>query len=312
MYFCRVKLKIALSYEHTRTMHTHAYRVAFFIFITFFITNLSAQKTVKVCGEYTCRAPENVSLEQAKKTVLEQAKLAALAEEFGSTVSQWNSSIIKNENGKSDISFFSLGGSEVNGEWIEDLNIKYGDPYYDKEMLVISVSVCGKAREITKANIDFSAKVLNDAEKKYETDNFNDGQNIYLAFRSPVNGYLAVYLVDEDETAFCLLPYSKDPTGKVPVKAGQEYIFFSPKHANPTEKQFVEDGYTLSCDSKSIETNFLYIIFSPNEFIKANDIQKNKKLPRELSFEDFRKWLAKNKQRDKDMQEEVKSLTIRK
>jgi len=288
------------------------YRATFFIFITLFITNLSAQKTVKVCGEYTCRAPENVSLEQAKKMVLEQAKLAALAEEFGSTVSQWNSSIIKNENGKSDISFLSLGGSEVNGEWIEDLNIKYGDPYYDKEMLVLSVSVCGKAREITRANIDFSAKVLSDAEKKYETDNFRDGQDIYLSFRSPVNGYLAVYLVDEDETAFCLLPYPDDPTGKVPVKAGKEYIFFSPKHADPAEKQSVIKEYELRCGSKSIETNFLYIIFSPNEFIKANDVQKDRLLPGELSFADFQKWLAKNRQRDKDMQVETKSLTIRK
>jgi len=290
------------------------YRATFFIFITLFITNLSAQKTVKVCGEYIYHAPENVSLEQAKKTALERAKLAAMAEKFGTTVSQWNTSIVTNENEKSDISFFSLGGSEVNGEWIKDVKVDYKPPpYIEQEMMVISVSVCGEAREITRANIDFSAKVLSDAEKKYETDNFNDGQNIYLSFRSPVNGYLAVYLVDEDETAFCLLPYSKDPTGNVPVKAGKEYIFFSPKHADPAEKQLVEEGYKLlNSNSKSIETNFLYIIFSPNEFIKANDVQKDRLLPGELPFADFQKWLAKNRQRDKDMQVETKSLTIRK
>jgi len=287
-------------------------------FILLFSTNLSAQKTVKVCGEYTCRAPKNVSLEQAEKIVLEQAKLAALAEQFGTTVSQWNSTVVKNDNGVSDISFLSLGGSEVKGEWLEDLKIDYGKPSYDSEnMLILSISVCGKAREITRAAIDISAKVLNNTEAKHETDNFHNGEDIFLSFRSPVDGYLAVYLVDDDQTAFCLLPYRDDPQGKVRIKAGKDYIFFSKKHADPAEKNMT-DEYTLTCE-KSVEQNSLHIIFSPNEFTKANDgtsspaLSKGEEavLPRELSFEDFQKWLAKNKTRDKDMIVEVKNLTIR-
>ena len=291
------------------------YRVAFFIFITFFITNLSAQKTEKVCGEYIYYAPENVSLERAKKTALERAKLKALADEFGTTIRQDIVTVLENANEKSSVRFLSLGGSVVKGEWLEDIDIQYEKPYYEQNMQIVSVSVCGKAREITTPIIELTAKVLN--KSQYETDNFHHGEDIFLAFRSPVDGYLAVYLEDDSETVSCLLPYPDDPTGKVPVKAGKEYTFFSTKHADRTEKQFVKEYY-LKCDSKSIETNFLYIIFSPNEFTKANDVQRGKrnknddKLPGELSFSDFQKWLAKNKQRDKDMQEEVKSLTIRK
>ena len=273
-----------------------------------FSVNLFAQKTVTVFGSYTCRAPENVSLEQAKKFVLEQAKLAALAEKFGTTISQSNSTNIIN----GDISFLSLSSSEVKGEWLEDIKIEYGKPDFDKEdMLILSVSVWGKAREITGAEIDFSAKVLNNADSKHETSEFHNGEDIYLSFRSPVNGYLAVYLVDE-ETAFCLLPYSGEPKGKTNIKSGIDYIFFSKKHATPTEKNIVTE-YTLSC-KKRIETNYLYIIFSPNEFIKANDIQATGEvlLPRELTREDFQKWLAKNKQRDKDLKVEIKTLTIKK
>ena len=285
------------------------------LFFILFSIAIFAQRTVKVCGEYTCRAPESVSLEQAKKMVLEQAKLAALAEKFGTTVGQWNSSVVKNENGKSDISFLSLGGSEVKGEWLEDLKIEYGNPYYEQNMLILSVSVCGKAREIVGAGVEFSAKVLNNAESKHETDNFHYGESIYLSFRSPVSGYLAVYLVD-DETAFCLLPYMNDPAGKVHIKAGKDYIFFSEKHADRDEKTIVSE-YMLTCE-KSIEQNALYIIFSPNEFTKANDTTSSLSkgegtvLPRELSFSDFQKWLTRNKQRDKDLKEEVKGLTIKK
>ena len=289
------------------------YRTVLFLLITLSLTNLYAQKTVKICGDYTYPFDENLSLEQAKKKAVEQAKLAALAKEFGTTITQMNSTVIKSENGVSeDVSFLSLGGSEVNGEWIEDITIDYGTPYYDQQgTLILSVSVCGKAREITKANIDFSAKTLDNAESKYETNSFHHGQDIFLSFRSPVNGYLAIYLVDDDETAFCLLPYPKDPTGKTPVKAGKDYIFFSEKHADRNEKTIVAE-YTLTCDNKSLGQNILYIIFSPNEFTKANDIQKDKLLPGELPFEDFQKWMAKNKQRDKDMQVEIKGLTIRK
>ena len=294
------------------------YRRLFLALAMIFSTHLSAQKTVKICGEYTCRASENVSLEQAKKMVLEQAKLAALAEEFGTTIAQWNSTVVKNENGQSDISFLSLGGSEVKGEWLEDIKIEYGKPYFEQGMLILSVSVCGRAREITSAGIDFSAKALNNADSKYETDNFHHGEDIYLSFRSPAGGYLAVYLVDDNQTAFCLLPYRSDPQGKTQIKAGKDYVFFSEKHAALVEKQVVTE-YVLTAE-KQIEHNFLYIIFSPNEFTKANDATsfpalsegEGAVLPRQLSFEDFQKWLAKNRQRDKDMKVEIKNLTIRK
>ena len=277
--------------------------------LVLFSISLSAQKVIEVYGEYTYHFSENVSLEQARETVLEKAKTAIWAEQFGTTVSQWNSTVVKNENGTSDITFLSLGGSEVKGEWLEDIKIVYSNPYYEQGMSVLSVSVRGKAREITSAGIDFSAMVLNNVESKYETDTFHNGEDIFLSFRSPVDGYLAVYLVDDEQTAFCILPYEKSSTGKVPIKANKDYLFFSKNHADPAEKSIV-DGYVMTC-KKSVEHNLLYIIFSPNEFTKANDAAGGEILPRKLSFENFQKWLTKNKTRDKNMKEERKSLTIK-
>jgi hypothetical protein len=270
-----------------------------------------AQRIEKVCGEYTYHAPENVSLEQARQTALERAKTGALAEKFGTTVTQQNTTVVKNENEKSDISFLSLGGSEVKGEWIETIGKTEYDVFYEQGMLVVKCSVCGKAREIVGAGVDFTAKIMNSVKSKYTTNNFYDGEDIFLAFRSPVDGYLAVYLIDESKTAFCLLPYSGDPQGKTPVKAGKDYIFFSQKHVTPEESRFVTE-YILTAD-KQVEQNFLYIIFSPNEFTKANDAFTGEVLmPRELSFTDFQQWLAKNRQKDKDMKVETKVLIIRK
>ena len=58
-----------------------------------------AQKTKKVHGEYIYHAPENVSLEQAKKTALSRAQIQALGDVFGSVVGQHNATMLSNTNG---------------------------------------------------------------------------------------------------------------------------------------------------------------------------------------------------------------------
>ena len=282
------------------------------ILLLLFSTNLPAQKTEKICGEYTYIAPENVNVEQARQIALDRAKIEALAEKFGTTVSQNNATIVENTNGASDVRFLSFGGSEVKGEWIETTK----EPQYDvsyKEGVgtIVKVSVCGKAREIAGAGIDFTAKVLkNGTEAKFESENFRDGDSIYLLFRSPSDGYLAIYLIDESQTAYCLLPYMNASSGNVRIKSGKEYVFFSERQADHTESAIVNE-YVLTT-GKSAEQNFLYVIFSPNEFTKANDTKEGEALPRELRYSDFQQWLSKNRTRDKDMKVEVKGLTITK
>ena len=79
-----------------------------FILILFMLSSLAlAQKVQKVTGNYTYYAPENVTMEEAKRTALERAKLAAIADAFGTVVSQSNSTVLTNENGRSDSRFLS-------------------------------------------------------------------------------------------------------------------------------------------------------------------------------------------------------------
>jgi len=276
-----------------------------------FFANLSAQKTEKICGEYTYIAPENVTLEQAKQTALDRAIAEALTNKYGSTVSQSTATVLENKDGKSKTNILSIGGSQTKGEWIETTQEPQYTVSYEQGMQVVKVSVCGKARERTGAGIDFMAKVLkNGTEAKFESEDFRDGDAIYLLFRSPVDGYLAVYLVVDSETASCLLPYVYAPSGNVRIQGGKEYVFFSKKQAKPSEATTV-DEYVMTA-SKSAEQDFLYIIFSPNEFTKANDKIISEALPRELSLTDFQQWLTKNRIRDEDMKVDTKILTVTK
>lgn len=265
----------------------------------FFPLILSAQKTEKVCGEYIYHAPADKSLEEAKHIALERAKIQALADKFGTIVTQNNATLMKNENGKTDSHFFSLSDSEVKGEWLEDVGEPEYKISYEQEMLVVQCSVCGKARALSNNAVDFIAQILrNGTEEKFADSEFRSGDDMFLLFQSPIDGYVAVYLVDQTPTAYCLLPYQRDGDGQQPVKHGQKYVFFSPGVAK--EASSWVDEYTLTC-SGSIEYNQVYVIFSPNPFVKALDAQNNELLPRELSYENFSRWLGKCRKRDMKM-----------
>lgn len=270
-----------------------------------------SQKLRKVEGDYTYYAPETVTMEQAKRTALERAMLQALTDEFGTIVSQQNVTRVENRDGRSDIDFLSIGGSEVKGEWIETIGEPIYNIRYEGNMLVISCHVKGKAREITSAGIDFQAHVLrNGTDDKFESDQFRTGDDLFLSFQSPVSGYLAVYLVDASEQAYCLLPYRNQTDGIYPIKANQHYLFFNIKEAPVPERPYV-DEYVMTCENEA-EHNHIYIVFSPNQFAKASDNTTDDRMPRELNNNEFQRWLAKCRKRDKDMNLRMIPITIKK
>ena len=268
-----------------------------------------AQKVQKVTATYAYHAPENVSLEQAKATALDRAKIQAIAAEFGTIVSQRNSTRIENRNGESAVDFLSIGGSDVRGEWIETIDEPKYEIAYEQGVLVVKVSVKGRIREIVSAGIDISTRILrNGTEDRFESEEFRSGDDLYLSFISPVDGYLAVYLVDAEQRAYCLLPYRSQGDGIYKVAANRRYLFFNIKEAEAHERQYV-DEYTMTCE-RSLEQNQIYIVFSPQPFAKAADNATVELLPRELGYEDFQKWLAALRKRDYQIILNIRQIKI--
>lgn len=282
--------------------------VLLFLFLALSLPVFS-QKIKTVSGEYTYHAPENVTLEEAKRTALDRAKIQALADAFGTIVSQTNAIRVENSGGKSSTDFLSIGGSEVKGEWIETTGEPKYDISYEQGMLVVKVSVEGKAREIVSAQIDIKVHVLrNGTEDKFESSDFRSGDDLYLSFISPVGGYLAVYLIDAEQKAYCLLPYRNQTDGIYRVEANRRYLFFNIKDASPQERQYV-DEYVMTC-SQSSEHNQIYVVFSPQSFAKAADNASEELLPRELGADDFQKWLTRLKKRDTNLQNIICTIKI--
>ena len=290
---------------------------ALFLIVMVFPTILFAQQTREVSGEYTYYAPLNITPNEAKAVAIEKAKIQALADAFGTLIDMHSSSVIQNDNGKSNSSFLSLGESSVKGEWLSDTKepeTKILD--ITDEFLIVNAKVWGRAREIVSAPIEVDAKLLKQTDGRYDENQFHHGDNVYLSFKSPSSGYLAVYQMDEKEMVYCMLPYAGDDDGQFSVKANKSYLLFSEDHAEESEKC---DEYTMTCEKKATEQNLVYVIFSPNKFTKANDEESNKIVnvngkpeltPRILSYADFQKWLLRCRRHDEDMQVIIKPVVI--
>ena len=262
-----------------------------------------SQRIAKVSATYTYYAPETMSVEEAKRVALDRAKIQAIADEFGTIVSQSNSTVISNKNGETDAQFYSYGGSDVKGEWIETIGEpKYNINYTDNTLVVIC-TVTGKAREIVSSGIDFIAKPLrNGTDLRFETNSFKDGDDLYLYFQSPIDGFLAIYLLDEvTQTVYNILPYKSHNISAVPVDANRDYVFFSKDHASREYKGIV-DEYVLSCDNSG-EYNTIYILFSPYPIGKRTGFDSSiDDKPDNISYNDFKQWLSKTLSKDNKMQ----------
>ena len=275
-----------------------------------------AQRERKVSGEYTYYAPLNVSPDAAVATAIEKARIQALADAFGTLIDMHSTNLIQNENGKSNSNFFSLGESSVKGEWLGDTRDPKTEVWIEEGFLIANAKVWGEAREIVSAPIDVQAKLLRTPKGKNDTEHYAHGDDLYLSFKSPAKGFLAVYQIDAQGDAYCLLPYANDEDGQFPVKANKNYILFATDYSDDPNEC---DEYVMTCDRTGTEQNMFYIIFSPNKFTKANDdhakgsvdVEGQKLLlPRFLPFSDFQKWLLKCRRDDKDMQVVIKPVSI--
>lgn len=289
-----------------------------FIFPLIFLCSLSlfAAKPEKVSITYTYESNDkSESLETVTKHAFEKAKQRVLEEKFGVDVS---SIIVYSEqerehNGtfSSSEDFFSLGGTNARGEWIQTIEEKViEEPTFHQGEWRVKVYVEGLARAKNGEPIHLDYRFMNHTDDRIPRTIFHDGDDLFMHFSSPVAGVLCVYLVDANKDVYCLLPYQNSPNGCQAIEANTEYTFFT------TITDRFADEYTLNTQSKE-EHNVLYIVFSPNTFTKAKDKKgatnwRNEALPRTLSYSDFLNWLSKNQIADEQMVVRPEAITIKK
>lgn len=290
--------------------HSH-FRNIFFILLLLSLTLLSfnakSQRTAKVTGKYTyiLTDNDNVTLKEAKIKAIDLAKSEAIKNEFGTLIVSDFINSDKTINDELSSFYIMDTSSSVKGEWLGDEK----DPVVNIECvngeIWFTAEVWGNAREIVRAQTDIKLevqKIINGS--KIETDQFDSGERFFVKFKSPTDGYIAIYLITGDDETACLLPYRKDTTGRFKVKGRTEYELFD-KGIDPTSSY-----YKLSTNRLQ-EYNQLVLIFSPKPFTKCTDVSNDPRHPNTLSQKDFAKWLLKNQRTDNDMVVYRKWLSIK-
>lgn len=286
------------------------------------IFTVAAQKIVSVSGEHTYYAPSTMSLEQAKQEALLQTRLKVLADRFGTIVNSTTNITLSNsetDQTRSLSEVHTLATHEVKGEWIEDTREPVQEISYDRSMrntTIITTRVWGKAREILTAKAQVDVHLLKDTLSGADADVFHHEQSFYLSLQSPVAGYAAVYLLDEDEDmAYCLLPAADDERGAIPVTGNRRYVFFSSEYARryyTKADELLGTEYMFTTE-RSVSYSQIYVLFSPQQFYKANDEAKAHEqysLPRATQLKNFRQWLTQCKIRDTQLVENIFTVKI--
>lgn len=282
-------------------------RFVLIIFVLCVFAAASAQKPVRVCGEYTFSSDsKDLTQAQAEQIALQRARNAALTAEFNQTVYQSNTTVVTNRDGESTVDLYSVGGSDLRGEWIEDIGEPSFETTYEQGMLMVKATVCGMAREIVSAGINVELRVLrNGKEPKFESDRFNSGDVLYLWFRAPVDGYVTAWLLDRsNQTVYCLLPDVHSSHGAEPVNRNKEYLFFDFGNG--------DWNYTMECE-REVEYNDLYLVFSPNSYSRMPEVEATAdNMLQTISFKQFSEWITRCRTKDRDMVVEQRLIEIHK
>lgn len=265
----------------------------------------NAQKLRDVSGEYEYYLPRHLSRAQGEQAALERAMIQALANEFGTFLTMGTQLNLSSSKDGENSDFYSYSSSMVRGEWVETVGQPFFDIYLsDKGEIVLTCKVKGRAREIRRVVDDFNMKILNGGTlDQHESANFLDGDNIYLSFKSPSDGYIAVYLEDDNNNYLRMLPFNGEGKGARKVKGNVRNLFFNSNDG-------LEEKYQLTTD-KPTERNVIHVLFSPHPFIlPVDDEGKNEYALDQLEQSQFRKWLEKSRTLDPELQHQMRPINI--
>lgn len=249
-------------------------------------------------GDYTFYGEDHHSLSDCKRLALEGARISALKDKYGTTVSNDTYSRATNEGSEY---FSSLSATEVRGEWIADI----GKPEYDVNLddeghYVVRCRVKGNVRPLGNEAVAFEAVALRGSDQiEARTTSFVSGDELRLHFMAPIDGYVAVFLADDADNVYRLLPYSRDGKGEVRTRHGKNYVFFSESRPDGVDDESVVDGLILSTD-REVERNELYVVFSPRPFSSPGAVT-TEGVPANLSLNAFNRWLSDSRRRDSRM-----------
>ncbi len=304
---------------------------AAFLAFLFLIVSFSgySQKEIATIGENLMRIEKNQTILQAQEMALQQAKIDGIERVFGRVIINGNSTYLQNKSvnksveTKSSFAFFS--DSFVKGEWVRNTS----EPIFTFQNLNgeqwLKVKVAGIVREIESGPITFKLNTLNCEKVSCITEIYRNDQDFYVQFKSPENGFLALYLDDPSlgETSR-ILPYQNSQLyqGAIPIQRNKEYVFFSKKLDQLNEIGAVDELVFKLSRGVDSEQYKLFILFSPEPFstplvedkshlfLDRSMLNRGILLPKSMESSKFQEWLQKVRINKRKLQVDYRYLNL--
>jgi hypothetical protein len=264
-----------------------------------------AQRPQDASATYTMVLSRTSTMQETETMCIEQARLKAIADAFGLSVSETTVGNVSDQNGKVTDLFNVLTKTSVRGEWISDTAPPKLEWKCENNDLIVTAYVSGKIRENSKegkTDVEFYACLPSDY--RTETTSFRSGQTLNTFFRSARKGYLSVFYVDHTTgDAYRVFPspaYSS--LDHLEVNADQDYVLFNRSYAS----QFA--GYPATVDltmelpaDKSQVLDEIIAVYSPEPYKKPllSKPSSTQSLPT-LSHKALEDWFTQLKSNNKD------------
>ena len=238
------------------------------------------------------------TLSEALTECIRKAQIQAIKDRFGTNLSEDKKLNTSTIDGVSSQSFMATMSENLKGSWLRETQEPIILVDYKEGTLKFIAEVWGEGIEITKANIDIKWNILNEEGKA--SNSFISGDRLFIRFRSPISGYVAIYILDEN-TAYCCIPFPEE--GFHPVKGGQQYTWVS-------KEDHIHQDIQLTTE-KDLEEYDVVLIYSPKSFSKTDEQTGDSRTPSSLPSKNFKKWLQKIQLEDTDMVIKEERIVVR-
>ena len=199
----------------------------FFVLFTVYVGEGLAQTKTVDSGELRFANPAGLTPDEAKQWVIEQARIRALADAFGTRVQSETVMSVTEANGVVDDAFTELSVSQVKGEWLQTLEVIGPTPFVQDNDFWWTVRIRGKARPLKETRVELDFTLVEDVQARIPLESLAHGDRIRCGFISPVDGH-AMFFYLESGTVYVL---AEDPTAwATEVQGQQRYSLFTPSH----------------------------------------------------------------------------------
>jgi hypothetical protein len=288
-------------------------RLALFFSLMMHFNVVDAQKRIRTEGTYSMELSRTATMEATESQCIEQARLAAIAREFGTTVSETIINRVNDNAGQVDNAFHALTRTSVRGEWLEDEDKPQVTWSCVSDRLQVMAVVKGVIREIPKTGVvDVVFYTCSPHDITRPVNEFRNGESMNAFFQSSSSGYLSVFYVDHSlQIVQRLFPsLNREADDAVEVAANREYTLFNRLSAVDYGWSALSKELDLSLPLEKNEAlDEIVMVYTKELYVKPL-LKDSPDGFSELSLQDFENWISEVKSNQRNSVVKNIQLTI--